>query len=68
MITTIVGNYPKVSERTYSTKLIGSITKWQRKLAKEKNEEPKPRFLESISEIVNGLGIDRKRFRKEIYG
>ena len=31
MITTIVGNYPKVSERTYSTKAIGAITRWQRK-------------------------------------
>ena len=36
--------------------------------AKEKNEEPKPRFLESVTEIVTGLGVDRKRFRKEIYG
>ena len=31
MITSIVGSYPKVSERTYSTKVIGAITKWQRK-------------------------------------
>jgi 5-methyltetrahydropteroyltriglutamate--homocysteine methyltransferase len=31
MITTLVGNYPKVAEGSYSTKLIGAITKWQRK-------------------------------------
>ena len=31
MITTVVGNYPKVAEGAYSTKLIGAITKWQRK-------------------------------------
>ena len=31
MITTTVGNYPKVAEGAYSTKLIGTITKWQRK-------------------------------------
>ena len=31
MITTLVGNYPKVAEGAYSTKLIGAITKWQRK-------------------------------------
>ena len=31
MITTMVGNYPKVAEGAYSTKLIGAITKWQRK-------------------------------------
>ena len=31
MITTVVGNYPKVAEDAYGTKLIGAITKWQRK-------------------------------------
>lgn len=31
MITTTVGNYPKVAEGAYTTKLIGAITKWQRK-------------------------------------
>ena len=31
MITTMVGNYPKVAEHAYSTKLISTITKWQRK-------------------------------------
>ena len=31
MITTMVGSCPKVSERTYSTKLIGAMSTWQRK-------------------------------------
>jgi len=31
MITSVVGNFPKVSETTYSTKLIGSISRWERK-------------------------------------
>ena len=31
MITTLIGNYPKVAEGAYSTTLIGAITKWQRK-------------------------------------
>ena len=31
MITTLVGNYPKVAEGAYSTKLIGAITRWQKK-------------------------------------
>ena len=30
MITTLVGNYPKVAEGAYTAKLIGAITKWQR--------------------------------------
>ena len=31
MIGTSVGNYPKVAEGGYGTKLIGTLTKWQRK-------------------------------------
>jgi len=30
MITTAVGNYPKVAEGGYGTKLIGALTKWQK--------------------------------------
>jgi 3-ketosteroid 9alpha-monooxygenase subunit B len=45
-----------------------AVTKWQKKHAKEHGIEPKPRFLESVSDIVHGLGVDRKRYRKEIYG
>lgn len=29
MLTTMVGNYPKVAERAYGTKLIGTLSKWQ---------------------------------------
>ncbi|MBI3996152.1 MAG: hypothetical protein HY352_00680 [Candidatus Omnitrophica bacterium] len=31
MISTTVGSYPKVAEGAYTTKLIGAVTKWQRK-------------------------------------
>ena len=31
MITTVIGNYPKVAEGAYSTKLIGTLSRWQRK-------------------------------------
>jgi 5-methyltetrahydropteroyltriglutamate--homocysteine methyltransferase len=31
MITTVVGNYPKVAEGAYSTTLIGAVSRWQRK-------------------------------------
>ncbi len=31
MIPTAIGNYPKVAEATYGTKLIGTLTRWQRK-------------------------------------
>jgi 5-methyltetrahydropteroyltriglutamate--homocysteine methyltransferase len=31
MLVTMVGNYPKVAEDTYGTKLIGTLGKWQRR-------------------------------------
>ncbi len=45
-----------------------AITKWQKKASKETGVEPKPRFLESITQVIHELGIDKKRFKKEIYG
>jgi ferredoxin-NADP reductase len=44
------------------------ITKWDKKRAKEAGEEPKPRFMESVIEIVNALGIEKKRFHREVFG
>ena len=49
MITTLVGNYPKVAEGAYSTKLIGATTKWQR-------QELNDAQLETIyQEITNAV-------------
>jgi 3-ketosteroid 9alpha-monooxygenase subunit B len=45
-----------------------AITKWQKKAAKEIGTEPKPRFLESMTQVIHELGIDKKRFKKEVYG
>jgi 3-ketosteroid 9alpha-monooxygenase subunit B len=45
-----------------------AISKWQRKKAELEGKEPTPRFLESVTEIVQALGVDKKRFKKEIYG
>ncbi len=44
------------------------ITKWQRKKAIDEGREPQPRFLETVHDIVQGLGLDKKRFKREIYG
>ena len=49
MITTMVGNYPKVSEDTYSTKLIGAIAKWQRK---ELNDEQLRATSRAVTQAV----------------
>lgn len=44
------------------------ITKWQRKKAQAEGKEATPRFLESITTIVESLGIPKQRFKKEAYG
>ena len=49
MITTTVGSYPKVAERTYGTKLIGTITRWQRK---ELNDAELERTCQEITKAV----------------
>ncbi|MBN4077413.1 hypothetical protein JYT19_00720 [Sulfobacillus acidophilus] len=44
------------------------ITKWQRKKAQEENKIATPRFLESTGQIAKDLNIDKKRYKREIYG
>ena len=48
MIATTVGNYPKVAEGAYSTKLIGVITKWQRKEATDAQLEDTCREITKV--------------------
>jgi ferredoxin-NADP reductase len=45
-----------------------AITKWQRKHAEATGIPAAPRFIESISEIMTQLGVDKKRFKHESYG
>jgi ferredoxin-NADP reductase len=48
-----------------------ALSPWDRLLAKEKNVEPTPRFMESVHEIMQALGVPKGpkgRFREEAYG
>lgn len=45
-----------------------AITKWQKKEAKETGIEPKPRFMEWVQHVIESLNVDKKRFKREIYG
>ena len=59
MITTTVGNYPKVAEGAYSTKLIGAITKWQRKELTERDLEETCRDITSaVLKEQEQAGVD----------
>lgn len=44
------------------------ITRWDKLAARERGEEPAPRFLESVRGILGDMGIDRKRIHTEAYG
>lgn len=44
------------------------ISKWDRLAAKEKAEEPAPRFLESVVEALCNVGVPDERIHRESYG
>ena len=59
MMTTVVGNYPKVAEGAYSTKLIGAITKWQRKeLTDAQLEETFREITRAVIQEQERSGVD----------
>ena len=44
------------------------ISKWDREAARERGEEPTPRFLESVLADLKSLGIPNSRIKRESYG
>ena len=59
MITTMVGNYPKVAEGAYSTTLIGAVTKWQRKeLSDAQLEETCREITKAVIQEQEQAGLD----------
>ncbi|MBI3331311.1 MAG: hypothetical protein HYZ96_04270 [Candidatus Omnitrophica bacterium] len=59
MITTLVGNYPKVAEGAYSTTLIGAVTKWQRKeLTDDQLEETCQELTTAVIREQEQAGVD----------
>lgn len=45
-----------------------AISRWDKERAKETGSEVKPRFMETVHDIVNELGVERARFKKEVFG
>lgn len=45
-----------------------AITRWDKKMARERGEEPKPRFLETVKTLLGELGVPRTRIHTEAYG
>ena len=45
-----------------------AITKYAKKKAKETGIPATPRFMEGVASILADLGVDKKRFKKEVYG
>src|SRR5262249_39559935 len=45
-----------------------AVTKWQRAKAHEQGLQPKPRFMEWVHDVLEELNVDKKRFKREIYG
>lgn len=45
-----------------------AITKWQRQKAEEQGLTPAPRFMEWVHDVIEALGIEKRRYKREIYG
>lgn len=45
-----------------------AVTRWDKERAKEEGVVVKPRFMETVNEIVKELGVERARFKKEVFG
>ena len=45
-----------------------AVTRWEKKAAREKGEEPRPRFLETVTELLTEVGVPKERFHQEAYG
>ena len=44
-----------------------AITRWDKQAARARGEEPKPRFLETVKELLAERGVPRKRIHTEAY-
>lgn len=45
-----------------------AVGRWERKAAKARGEEPKPRFLESATALLAELGVPKEHVHTEAYG
>jgi len=45
-----------------------AIGKWDRERAKAAGEEPRPRFMETVLEALDGIGVPRERVKRESFG
>jgi ferredoxin-NADP reductase len=45
-----------------------AVGRFERQAAKEKGEEPKPRFMETVVEALGALGVPMERVHRESYG
>ena len=59
MITTLIGNYPKIAEGAYGTRLIGTISRWQRQeITDEELEQVYQDITRAILQEQEQAGID----------
>lgn len=45
-----------------------AVTKWDRVTAEKSGQPPKPRFMESVLEALDSLGVAKNRIHRESYG
>ncbi len=45
-----------------------AITRWEKKAAQARGEAPRPRFLETLKELLREIGVPKERIHQEAYG
>ena len=64
----LIKSYVKDLDRTLVYCCGPGVLPWERKEARERDEEPAPKFVETMIQILHELGFDKRQIKQESWG
>ena len=64
----LIKSYVKDLDRTLVYCCGPGVLPWERKEARERGEEPAPKFVETMIQILHELGFDKRQIKQESWG
>ena len=64
----LIKSYVKDLDRTLVYCCGPGVLPWERKEARERGEEPVPKFVETMVQILHELGFDKRQIKRESWG
>jgi len=64
----LIKSYVKDLDRTLVYCCGPGVLPWERKEARERGEEPVPKFVETMVQILHELGFDKRQIKQESWG